>query len=144
MRMITPQRYLERISEHLRNAPRGAEYPRSVAATFSESILQAEQQAPGAAALLCFASHFAPDAIPDELFRRPADRCPEDLLPLVPGSDALDLRSALSDDMRLDLALAALDRLALLEFAEDTRSYSMHRLVQLAARGVVRSPAGMG
>ncbi len=144
MRMITPQRYLERINEHLRNAPRGADYPRSVAATFSESIVQAEQQAPGAAALLCFVSHYAPDAIPDELFREPGETCPEGLLPVLPGSDALDLRSAFSDDVRLDLALAALDRLALLAFAGDTRTFSMHRLVQLAARGVVDQAAAWG
>ena len=61
MRMVTPARYLERISAHLKNAPRGAEYPRSVFATFTTAIAQAEKEAGGAAALLCFAASFAPE-----------------------------------------------------------------------------------
>ena len=73
VRMVSPQRYLERVRAHLKNAPRGAEYPRSVFATFSAAIAQAEQHAAGAAAVLCFAASFAPDAIPDELFRQPIE-----------------------------------------------------------------------
>jgi class 3 adenylate cyclase/tetratricopeptide (TPR) repeat protein len=139
MRMVGPQRYLERINEHLKNAPRGAEYPRSVFATFSESILHAEQQAPGAAAVLCFAASFAPDAIPEELFYQSRDRCPDRLLPVLPGDGALDLRSALSDDLGLDQALAALDRLGLLKFVASSRTYGMHRLVQLAGRDLIQN-----
>ena len=141
MRTISPQRYLERINEHLQNAPRGTEYPRSVAATFSASIVQAEQQAPGAAAVLCFAAFFAPDAIPDELFRQPVELCPEGLLPVISGADPIDLRAALADEMRLDLALATLDRLALLAFAPESRTYGMHRLVLLAGHGAVHDRA---
>jgi class 3 adenylate cyclase/tetratricopeptide (TPR) repeat protein len=122
-RMVSPQRYLEHISERLHNAPRGAEYPRSVFATFSTAIAQAEQQAAGAAAVLSFAASFAPDAIPDELFRQP-----------IENYTVSDLRSAIVDEMHLDEALGALDRLSLLKFAERSRSYSIHRLVQLAAQ----------
>ncbi|HEY2475488.1 MAG TPA: tetratricopeptide repeat protein [Candidatus Cybelea sp.] len=134
MRMISPARYLQRINEHLKNAPRGADYPHSVFATFSESILHAEQQAPGAAAALCFAACFAPDAIPDELLHQVTGDGPERLVPVVLREDGLDLRSALADDSRLDQALAALDRLDLLAFVASSRSYGMHRLVQFAAR----------
>ena len=141
MRMIGPRGYLARINEHLKNAPRGANYPRSVFATFSESIAQAEQQAPGAAAVLCFAACFAPDAIPEELFHQGGDPCPERLEPIVPGGDAIDLRSALSDDFRLDHALAALDRLGLLPFVASSRTFGMHRLVQIAARDLLRNDA---
>ncbi len=116
LRMIGPQRYLERITEHLKSAPRGVEYPRSVFATFNTAIVQAEQHAPGAAALLCFAASFAPDVIPDELFREQIRLCPEGLLPSVP--EALDLRAAVADDLRLDEALGTLDRLSLLSFAQ--------------------------
>jgi tetratricopeptide (TPR) repeat protein len=140
-RMTSPQRYLERINAHLKNAPRGTDYPRSVFATFSESIGQAEQQAPGAAAALCFAASFAPDAIPAELFHQGAERCPESLAPIVPGDDALGLRSALTDDMRLDDALAALDRLGLLSYVASSRTYGMHRLVQLACRDLLADAA---
>ena len=141
MRTISPGRYLERINEHLKHAPRGADYPRSVFATFNESILHAEQQAPGAAAVLCFAASFSPDSIPDELFHQPIDVCPEGLLPQVPEGEALDLRSALADDFCLDLALAALDRVGLLTFAANSRTYGMHRLVQIAGRDLLRDPA---
>jgi class 3 adenylate cyclase/tetratricopeptide (TPR) repeat protein len=141
-RMVSPEQYLERIAERLKSAPRRAEYPRSVFATFSTAIAQAEQQAPGAAAVLCFASSFAPDAIPDELFRQPLQNYAEHLRPVIPsGGEPLDLRDALADALLLDEALGALDRLWLLTFAENTRTYSMHRLVALAARDLIAAVA---
>ncbi len=133
-RMVSPQRYLERITERLHNAPRGAEYPRSVFATFITAIAQAEQQVPGAAAVLSFAASFAPDAIPDELFRQASEYYAEGLQPVLSDGVALDLRSAIADELRLDEALGALDRLSLLSFTQSSRTYSMHRLVQLAAQ----------
>jgi class 3 adenylate cyclase/tetratricopeptide (TPR) repeat protein len=133
-RMITPQRYLERINERLHDAPRGAEYPRSVFATFSTAIAQAEQQAAGAAAVLCFAASFAPDAIPDELFRQPIENYAGGLQLSLSGGVTLDLRSVIADEMHVDEALGALDRLSLLSFAQTSQTYSMHRLVQLAAQ----------
>ena len=142
LRMVTPQRYLERIAEHLRNAPRGVEYPRSVFATFSTAIAQAERQAPGSAAVLCFAASFAPDAIPDELFRQAIEGYAEGLVLVLSGvSAALDLRSTIADEPRLDEALGALDRLSLLAFAQSSRTYSVHRLVQLAARDLAGTGA---
>jgi class 3 adenylate cyclase/tetratricopeptide (TPR) repeat protein len=133
-RMVSPQRYLERITERLKNAPRGAEYPRSVFATFITSIAQAERQAAGAAAVLCFAAFFAPDAIPDELFRQGVEYYAEGLQPVLSDGVAVDLRSAIADELRLDEALGALDRLSLLSFTQSSQIYSMHRLVQLAAQ----------
>jgi tetratricopeptide (TPR) repeat protein len=132
---------LEHITEHLKKAPRGADYPQSVFATFSTAIVQAEQQAPGAAAVLCFAASFAPDAIPSELLRDPIRLSPDGLRPLVPGDAALDLRAAVADDLRLDEALGSLDRLSLLAFEQRAGTYSMHRLVQLAARDLVNDAA---
>ncbi|HEY6326922.1 MAG TPA: adenylate/guanylate cyclase domain-containing protein, partial [Candidatus Cybelea sp.] len=141
LRMTSPQRYLEHINEHLKRAPRGADYPQSVFATFSTAIAQAEQQAPGAAAVLCFAAWFAPDAIPDELFRQPMYLYPEGLRPVVSAHDTLDLRSALSDDLGVDDALGTLDRVSLLAFAQSSRTYSMHRLVQLAGKDLIGAGA---
>jgi class 3 adenylate cyclase/Tfp pilus assembly protein PilF len=141
LRMVSPQRYLERINEHLKNAPRGAEYPRSVFATFSTAIAQAEQHAAGAAAVLCFAALFAPDRIPDELFRQGVERYAEGLQPPLPDGAALDLRFAVADALRLDEALGALDRLSLLAFAPSSRTYSMHRLVQLAGKDLIGAAA---
>ncbi len=119
VRMMTPRRYLERIGRYLSEAPRTAEYPQSVFATYTAAIAQAEQQAAGAAAVLSFAAEFAADAIPDELFRQDAGLYP-------PGFP--------SDDARVDDALGALDRLSLLAFSQQSRTYAIHRLVQLAAR----------
>ncbi len=134
MRMVTPQRYLHRINEYLKNAPSAAEYPRSVFATFSTAIAQAEQQAPGAAALLCFAASFAPDAIPDELFRQGVEHDIDGLQPVLADGVALDFRSTIADEMLVDEALGALDRLSLLSYAQSSQTYGMHRLVQLAAQ----------
>ncbi len=126
LRMVGVQRYLQRINDHLRKAPRGAEYPRSVFATFSAAVADAEQQAAGAAAVLSFAASFAPDAIPDELFRQP-----------IKNYSVPELHFVIADDLRLDEALGALDRLSLLAFAQSSQSYSMHRLVQLAGQDLV-------
>lgn len=138
LRMVTPQRYLQHIAEHLRNAPRNVDYPRSVFATFSTAIAHAEREAAGAAAVLCFAACFAPDAIPDNVFRLPIENYPAGLRPILSESiDALDLRSALSEEVRSDEALGALDRLSLLTFSPASRTYSIHRLVQLAGRDLI-------
>ncbi|MBV9103452.1 MAG: tetratricopeptide repeat protein [Candidatus Eremiobacteraeota bacterium] len=140
-RKLTPKRYLERISERLHNAPRGAEYPRSVFATFITAIAQAEHQVAGAAAVLCFAAFFAPDAIPDELFRQESECYSEGLQPTVADGVALDLRAAISSELLLDEALGALDRLSLLSFTQSSQTYSMHRLVQLAAQDLAGTGA---
>jgi tetratricopeptide (TPR) repeat protein len=138
MRMVTPDRYLQRIVEYLKRSPRVAEYPRSVFATFNTAIAQAESAAPGAAAVLCFAALFAPDAIPDELFRQPADGYQDSLRPVLPdGTIAHELRSSVADDLALDEAVGALDRLSLLDFSETGRTYRMHRLVQLASQEMI-------
>lgn len=141
-RMVSPQRYLERVRAYLKNAPRGAEYPSSVFATFNTAIAQAEQHAAGAAAVLCFAASFAPDAIPDELFRQGVESYAEGLRPVLVERTAVDLRSAIIDELRLDEALGALDRLSLLTFAPSSRTYNLHRLVQLAAQDLAAGSEG--
>jgi len=141
-RMVTPQRYLERIGDYLKSAPRTSEYPQSVFATFNAAIVQAESEAPGAAAVLCFAASFAPDAIPDELFRQAMDADREALRPaLSDGLVARDLRSTIADGFELDEALGALNRLSLLDFSETARTYAVHRLVQLASQDTVGAEA---
>ncbi|HYL27634.1 MAG TPA: adenylate/guanylate cyclase domain-containing protein, partial [Candidatus Nitrosotalea sp.] len=139
---VTPELYLAHVSEHLKDAPHEAEYPRSIFATFSTAIAQAEQHAAGAAALLCLASCFAPDGIPDELFRQAAEQNAGGLQPALAAGSALDLRAAIEDELCLDEALGALDRLSLLHFAPNSKTYEMHRLVQLAAQGLSGENAG--
>jgi class 3 adenylate cyclase/tetratricopeptide (TPR) repeat protein len=128
LRMVSPQRYLERIKEHLKKAPRGAEYPHSVFATFSTAVTQAEQQAAGATAVLCFAASFAPDAIPGELFCQPLETYGQ-------------THGVFADELLLNEALGVLDRLSLLTFAPSSQVYSMHRLVQFAARDLAGEAA---
>jgi tetratricopeptide (TPR) repeat protein len=135
---VTASRYLARINDHLSTAPKGAEYDRTVFATFREAIAKAEEEAPGACALLCLCSFFAPDAIPEEL-------CHQDfelgtgLSPALGSDPVMDLRTTLSDPARVDEALGALDRLSLVTFAPQTRTFTMHRLVQAAARTLLAS-----
>lgn len=137
-RMVTPQRYLERIGDYLKIAPRSSEYPQSVFATFNAAMVQAESEAPGAAAILSFAALFAPDAIPDELFRQPIDSYRGTLRPaLSKGAVTRDLGSTLADDFELDEALGALNRLSLLAFSEAARTYTIHRLVQRASQDTI-------
>lgn len=139
-RNVTASRYLARLHDHLERAPKGAEDDRAVFATFREAIVRAEEAAPGAAALLLFAAHFAPDAIPEELFAQyAAAYAPH--APVLPdaGSPARDLRSVISDPIDADEALGALHRLSLLTFAPETRTYTLHRLVQTAARRLLRA-----
>ena len=59
------------------------------------------------------------------------------LQPPLSGGPALDLHSVLDDGLLLDEALGALDRLSLLDFSQSSRTYSIHRLVQLAGRDIV-------
>jgi tetratricopeptide (TPR) repeat protein/transcriptional regulator with XRE-family HTH domain len=141
MRMLTPGRYLEHIGAHLSKAPYGVEYPQSVFATFKATIAQAEHEAAGAAATLCLAASFAPDDIPDELFRQPLENYVAGSPPVLSQETALDLHSVVADDVRLDEALGALDRLSLLVFSEGARTYRIHRLVQLASLDLVAAAA---
>jgi tetratricopeptide (TPR) repeat protein/transcriptional regulator with XRE-family HTH domain len=141
MRMLTPERYLKHVAAHLKDAPLGVDYPQSVFATFKTAITQVEHEAAGAAAALCFAASFAPDAIPDELFRQPIETYAEGLQPTVSGSEALDLRSLLADEVRLDAVLGALDRISLLVYSESSQTYSVHRLVQLAVHDLISASA---
>ncbi len=130
-RTVTARRYHERINAHLAKAPKGAEYDRAVFATFAEGIVKAEEEAPGAASLLRLAAFFAPDAIPEELFHQNPEVYGEELRAVLPG--AADLRSTVAHEDSVDEGLGALHRFSLLGFSEN-RTYTLHRLVQSAAR----------
>jgi DNA-binding SARP family transcriptional activator/tetratricopeptide (TPR) repeat protein len=137
---VTVRRYLDRIGDHLMTTPRGADNDRAVLATFSEAIVRAESNAPGAAALLALAACFSPDAIPEELFSQRREVYTAGLIPtLAEAACALDLQSAASDAIRTDEALAALHDLSLVEFSAESRTYALHKLVQQSARGLIRS-----
>ncbi len=106
--------YAAKASSLIEAAPRGAPYPRSVAATFDLAIDDAVAQCPAAEALMAFLAFCAPDRIP---------------LTLLEG--AID-----GETERME-ALAALAELSLVKhdpFEDGAPAMTAHRLVQAVAR----------
>jgi len=135
---VTLRAYLARIARYLSQAPRGSDYKRAVFATFQTAIRKAEEEAPGAAAMLSLASFFAPDNVPDELLRQAAQRydAPAPALPDA-STQAFDLRSTVEDPIPTDEAIGALDRLSLVAYNPDAQAFSVHRLVAAASRDLI-------
>jgi tetratricopeptide (TPR) repeat protein len=107
-------RYSERASKLIGAAPRGAGYPRSVAATFDLAISEAVAQCQAAEPLMAYLALCAPERIP---------------MTLVEG--------ALEDEAERQQALAALAEVSLLKhdpFDDGTAAVAVHRLVQAVAR----------
>jgi tetratricopeptide (TPR) repeat protein len=111
--------YAKKASSIISTAPRGAGYPRSVAATFDLAIPEAVAQCQAAEALLAYLAQCAPERIP---------------MTLVEG--------AVEDEAERMKALAALAEVSLLKqdpFEDGTPAVTVHRLVQAVA--VARSKA---
>jgi tetratricopeptide (TPR) repeat protein len=126
---ITAAAYIEQLARRMNEAPRDAEYPRAVFATFQEALAEAEREAPGAAAVMSLAALFAPDDIPEELFRQPPECYPPALAERVRTLGAVDE------------AIGALAHLSLVDFHPASRTFSAHRLVLAAARHALGGPA---
>lgn len=126
---ITATSYIATLTRRMSEAPADAEYPRAVFATFQEAFAQAEAEAPGAGAVISLAAFFAPDDVPEELFQQPPDCYPPALAELlnIPGG--------------MDDAIGALAQLSLVEFQAQKRAFSVHRLVQAAARDALGDAA---
>jgi hypothetical protein len=106
--------YAEKASGLIGAAPRGAGYPRSVAATFDLAITDAVAQCPAAEALMAYLAHCASERIP---------------MTLVEG--------AVERQVQRMEALAALAEVSLLKhdpFEDGTPAITVHRLVQAVAR----------
>ena len=106
--------YATKASSLIDAAPRGAGYPRSVAATFDLAITEAVTQCPAAEALMAYLAQCAPERIP---------------MTLVEG--------AVEDEVERLQALAALAEVSLLKhdpFEDGTPAVTVHRLVQTVAR----------
>jgi tetratricopeptide (TPR) repeat protein len=117
---ITAASYIASLARRMSKPLRDAEYPRAVFATFQEAIAEAEREAKGARVVISLAAFFAPDDIPEDLFA--------------------PLAEFLTDDGLAD-ALGALDHLSLADFDPQKRSFSVHRLVQAAARSALGDKA---
>jgi tetratricopeptide (TPR) repeat protein len=106
--------YAKKASSLIAAAPRGAGYPRSVAATFDLAISQAVAQCASAEALMAFLAQCAPECIP---------------LLLVEG--------AIDDEAERLQALGALAEVSLVKhdpFDDGGEAVTVHRLVQAVAR----------
>jgi tetratricopeptide (TPR) repeat protein len=106
--------YAKKASSLIDAAPRGASYPRSVAATFDLAIAEAVAQCSAAEMLMAYLAQCAPERIP---------------MTLVEG--------AIEDEAQRQRALAALSEVSLLKhdpFEDATPAVSVHRLVQAVAR----------
>jgi tetratricopeptide (TPR) repeat protein len=106
--------YVAKASSLLDSAPRGAAYPRSVAATFDLAIGEAVKQCPAAEALMAFLAFCAPERIPSTL-----------------------VEGAIDDEGERMAALAALAELSLIKhdpFEDSAPAVTVHRLVQAVAR----------
>ena len=105
--------YATKASSLIAAAPRGAGYPRSVAATFDLAIDDAVAQCPAAETLMAFLAQCAPDRIP---------------MTLVEG--------AIDDETERVAALTALSEVSLVKhdpFEDGTPAVTVHRLVQAVA-----------
>ena len=106
--------YAAKASSLIATVPRGAGYPRSVAATFDLAISEAVAQCAWAEALMAFLAQCAPERIP---------------MLLVEG--------AVEDEAERMEALAALAEVSLVKhdpFEDGTSAVTVHRLVQAVAR----------
>jgi tetratricopeptide (TPR) repeat protein len=107
-------RYAENASNLIGAAPRGAGYPRSVAATFDLAISEAVAQCQAAEPLMAYLAQCAPERIP---------------VTLVEG--------AVEDEEERQQALGALAEVSLVKhdpFEDGTPAVTVHRLVQAVAR----------
>ena len=82
---VTIKDYLDDVDRHMTELPKDAEYRSPVYATFLTALHQAEQEATGATSLMSLAAFFAPDDIPEELFRQDPALYPRTLRPLSPN-----------------------------------------------------------
>jgi hypothetical protein len=108
----------------LRNLSGGmnADHPRSMKATLALSFERIKQATPAAIDFLDLCAFLYPDAIPEEMITGGASRLP----PL--------LRDVLSDPPKYDAMIAELRRYSLLYRNLETKTFSIHRLVQAVLR----------
>ena len=131
-RAVTADTYLSELSRRMQEAPKGAAYKASVFATFQLAMEQAEAEARGARAVLTLAAFYAPDNIPEELFKQAPEIYPPALQPVA------------ASEARLAEAIGALDHLSLVDFDPKERTFSVHRLVQAATRDALAGQVASG
>jgi tetratricopeptide (TPR) repeat protein len=114
--------YAAEVAKQMAVVPRGAAYPKSVAATFDLAIREAAVQCPGAEGLMGYLAWCAPERIPMMLIEGGIED----------GADRLQAPATL-------VALADVSLVRRDPFEDGTPAVTVHRLVQAVAR--VRSAA---
>ncbi len=99
-----------------------ADHPESVTSTFSLAIEQVERASPAAADLLRLCAFLHPDALPEEVLVEAVSQ-------LSPA-----LQAAAVDTLTLDTAIKELRRFSLLRRHPETKTLTLHRLVQAVLR----------
>lgn len=128
--LTTYLRYFEPYQHQLlgrRGTPQ-EDHPASVMRTFIMAYEQVKQVHPAAAELLCFCTLLAPDAIPEELIIKGAPHLGPILQPVA------------ADPYQLDAAIATLRSFSLIQRQAETRTLSLHRLVQAVLREQLDPP----
>jgi len=100
-----------------------ADHPESVATTFLLSFEKVKRVNPAAAELLRLCAFLHPDAIPEEIITAGAPH----LGPV--------LQSIATNSCALDIAISVLRKFSLLRRNPDTKTLSIHRLVQMVLKG---------
>jgi tetratricopeptide (TPR) repeat protein/DNA-binding XRE family transcriptional regulator len=119
-------RYHRRSADLLKRRGRFvADHPESVSMTFALSYERIERMNKAAADLLRLCAFLAPDAIPEELLTESASE---------PGSM---LAPVAADPVAFDEALAVLRSYSLVHRHADTRTFTMHRLVQVVLKDLM-------
>ena len=95
------------------------DYPATVATTWSLAFQRIEQDNPAATALLQFCAFLAPDAIPEDLMQEIAD------------ASGTALEAIVNDRFKLNGTLEILRRYSLIRRNAETKTLSLHRLVQV-------------
>ena len=98
-----------------------------VGITWEASFEQVQSRSPAAVELLRLCAYLAPEGIPESLF--------------LGGGDVLPpaLREAVGDTFQWNAALAALRRFSLLDRQAETKTLSLHRLVQVVVQETLPS-----
>ena len=105
-----------------------SDHPESVVTTWLLSFARVEERNPAAADLLRICAYLAPDAIPETILTRGADELGELLSPVV------------ADPILFDQAIEPLRAYSLLKRDPQTRTLTVHHLVQ----AIVREQIGTG
>jgi tetratricopeptide (TPR) repeat protein len=106
--------YAKQAASLIGTAPRGAAYPRSIAATFQLAIDEAVKTCPAAEAVMAYAALCAPERVPTNL-----------------------MEGALDDQVSREAALLALTEMSLVTrnpFEDGSAALTVHRLVQAVAK----------